>query len=68
MNTRDPNFSLPDIQSEPDLRELRIEAVGIKGVRYPMTIGAGAAGQATVASFARIARPAAVASRGEGAQ
>jgi GTP cyclohydrolase FolE2 len=51
MNTRDPNFSLPDIQSEPDLRELRIEAVGIKGVRYPMTIGAGAAGQATVASF-----------------
>ena len=51
MNTRDPNFSLPDIQSEPDLRELRIEAVGIKGVRYPMTIRAGAGEQATVASF-----------------
>jgi GTP cyclohydrolase FolE2 len=51
MNIRDPNFSLPDIQSQPDLRELRIEAVGIKGVRYPVTIRAGAGQQATVASF-----------------
>jgi MptA/FolE2 family GTP cyclohydrolase len=51
MNTRDPNFSLPDIQSEPDLRELRIDSVGIKGVRYPVTVRAGAGQQATVASF-----------------
>ncbi len=51
MNTRDPNFSLPDIQSLPDRRELRIEAVGIKDVRYPVTIRSGARQLATVASF-----------------
>ena len=51
MNTRDPNFSLPDIQSRPDQRELRIDAVGIKGVRYPVTIRSGGGQHATVASF-----------------
>jgi GTP cyclohydrolase I len=51
MNTRDPNIPLPDIQSLPDLRELRIDAVGIKGVRYPVTIRSGARQLATVAGF-----------------
>lgn len=51
MNTRDSNFPLPDIQSQPDQRALRIEAVGVKGVRYPVTIRSGAARLATVASF-----------------
>jgi GTP cyclohydrolase I len=51
MNTRDPKFSLPDIQSQPDQRELRIDAVGVKGVRYPVTIRSGARQLATVASF-----------------
>jgi GTP cyclohydrolase FolE2 len=32
---------LPDIQSRPDNRDLRIDAVGIKGVRYPIKIRSG---------------------------
>jgi GTP cyclohydrolase I len=51
MNTRDQNFHLPDIQSRPDQRELRIDAVGIKGMRYPVTIRSGANEQAIVATF-----------------
>jgi GTP cyclohydrolase I len=51
MNIRDPHFPLPDVQSEADQRELRIEAVGIKGVRYPVTIRSGAGQLATVGSF-----------------
>lgn len=38
MNARDKVFSLPDIQSQTDRRELRIDAVGVKDVRYPLTI------------------------------
>jgi GTP cyclohydrolase I len=38
MNTRDKNSFLPDIQSQVDRRDLRIDAVGIKDVRYPLTI------------------------------
>lgn len=38
MNTRDKNFSLPDIQSELDKRGISIGAVGIKDVRYPLSI------------------------------
>lgn len=51
MNTREKHLPLPDIQSEPDRRELRIDAVGIKDVRYPVTIGSGGAEQRTVATF-----------------
>jgi GTP cyclohydrolase I len=32
---------LPDMQSQPDTRDLRIDAVGIKGVRYPINIRSG---------------------------
>ena len=38
MNARDNTFLLPDIQSRPDQRDLRIQAVGIKDVHYPITI------------------------------
>lgn len=41
MNAPDRFLFLPDIQSQVDNRDLRIDAVGIKGVRYPMTIRAG---------------------------
>lgn len=51
MNARAPTIPLPDIQALPDLRELRIDAVGIKGVRYPVTVRSGARQLATVASF-----------------
>lgn len=38
MNARDKTFFLPDIQSQIDHRDLPINAVGIKDVRYPITI------------------------------
>lgn len=39
MNSRDPNLhSIPDVQSTPDTRRLSIQRVGVKGVRYPLTI------------------------------
>ena len=41
MNAPDRFLLLSDIQSQVDNRDLRIDAVGIKGVRYPMTIRAG---------------------------
>jgi GTP cyclohydrolase IB len=41
MNAPEKIVLLPDIQSRLDNRDLRIDAVGIKGVRYPITIRAG---------------------------
>lgn len=38
MNARDNTFFLPDIQSQADPRDLRIDAVGVKDVCYPITI------------------------------
>jgi MptA/FolE2 family GTP cyclohydrolase len=38
MNAPEKIGFLPDIQSERDERDVPIDAVGIKGVRYPMTI------------------------------
>lgn len=51
MNAPERIF-LPDIQSLPDARDMPIDAVGIKGVRYPMLIVSGGAQTPTVASFA----------------
>jgi GTP cyclohydrolase FolE2 len=43
---------IPDVQSHPDARELAIDRVGIRGLRYPMQFADGAsAPQATVARF-----------------
>jgi GTP cyclohydrolase IB len=42
---------LPDIQSRADDRALAIQAVGIRQLRYPVTIQAGGIGQATIATF-----------------
>ncbi len=44
MNTRDPNAmstemrnaGMPDVQRNPDRRELRIDRVGVKDLRYPL--------------------------------
>ncbi len=41
MNAPERIALLPDIQSQVDHRDLRIDAVGIQGIRYPMTIRAG---------------------------
>ena len=37
MNAPD-NFFLPDIQARADLRQLAIHKVGVKGLRYPLTL------------------------------
>jgi GTP cyclohydrolase IB len=43
---------LPDVQSRPDAREIAIDRVGIRGLRYPMQFADGASPpQPTVASF-----------------
>lgn len=47
MNSR----PLPDIQSQPDVRKIPIDTVGIKGLRYPITIGSSGRQQATVANW-----------------
>jgi GTP cyclohydrolase I len=43
--------ALTDVQSLPDQRGLRIDAVGIKGLRFPVQIREGASCQSTVATF-----------------
>jgi GTP cyclohydrolase FolE2 len=43
---------LPDVQSRADSRDLRIDAVGIKGVRCPITVRAGDRLVPTIATFA----------------
>ena len=50
MNAPEP-VSLPDIQARRDLRNIPINAVGIKGVRYPVTIQSGNDRAPTVATF-----------------
>lgn len=59
MNAPEP-VNLPDIQARPDPRNIPINAVGIKGVRYPVTIRSGNDCAPTVASFTMtVALPAA---------
>lgn len=39
MNTRDLGMSaIPDVQSTPDTRHIAIQRVGVKSVRYPLTV------------------------------
>jgi len=51
MNAPEKIALLPDIQSRLDNRDLRIDAVGVKGVRYPITIRAGKRLLPTIATF-----------------
>ncbi len=51
MNAIDKISLLPDIQSQVDVRNLKIDAVGVNGVRYPMTIRAGKSTVPTVATI-----------------
>ena len=51
MNALDRFLTLPDIQSRVDDRDVVIDAVGIKGVRYPMTIQGEKGLQATIATL-----------------
>jgi GTP cyclohydrolase FolE2 len=51
MNAPEKIAFLPDIQSEVDSRDLRIDAVGIKRVRYPITLQTGRRLLPTIATF-----------------
>ena len=44
-------IALQDVQSRRDLRNLRIDAVGVKGLCYPVTIQAGEGAVSTVATW-----------------
>jgi GTP cyclohydrolase IB len=44
-------FTLPDIQSQVDIRNIAIDGVGIKGVRYPITISVGTGSLPTIATL-----------------
>ena len=52
MNAPERLAVLPDIQSRVDDRNLRIDAVGIKDVRYPVAIRGGGGWQRTIATLA----------------
>lgn len=55
------HLPLPDIQAMADTRQLPIQAVGIKGIRYPLTIRSGAAEQPSIADWSlSVALPAEV--------
>lgn len=51
MNTAE-KIALGDVQSRPDSRNLRIDAVGVKGLRYPVTIHAARREVPAIATFA----------------
>jgi GTP cyclohydrolase I len=51
MNAPENISFLPDMQSQPDNRDLRIDAVGIKGVRYPIKIRSGKKLMPTIATL-----------------
>ncbi|MDN7177183.1 GTP cyclohydrolase FolE2 [Caballeronia sp. SEWSISQ10-4 2] len=38
MNQMNPAFAMPDVQSSLDVRQISIQRVGVKAVRYPLTI------------------------------
>lgn len=44
-------FVLHDVQSRPDNRNLRIDAVGVAGLRYPVVIESGVNAVPTIATF-----------------
>ncbi len=52
MNSRDLNLhTIPDVQSTVDTRRLSIQRVGVKGVRYPITIKTASGTQPSVGTW-----------------
>lgn len=52
MNSRDLNLTIiPDVQSAVDTRHLSIQRVGVKGVRYPITVKTAAGAQPTIGTW-----------------
>lgn len=61
MNVFTPTQLLPDVQAQADFREQGIDAVGIKGVRYPVVVQSGPRAVHTIASLSMtVALPAEV--------
>jgi len=42
---------MPDVQGEPDRRNLAIDRVGVRGLRYPVLVQANGQAQPSVAEF-----------------
>lgn len=51
MNAYTAAELLPDVQAQTDFREQRIDAVGVKSVRYPIAVNSGDRTFATIADF-----------------
>jgi GTP cyclohydrolase IB len=52
MNQMNPAFVMPDVQSNVDTRQIPIQRVGIRSVRYPLSLRtASGAVQATIGTF-----------------
>jgi GTP cyclohydrolase I len=51
MNSLTDALKIPDTQSEHDDRHLAIQRVGVKGVRYPLTLDVAGAAQTTAADW-----------------
>jgi GTP cyclohydrolase I len=52
MNSRDLNLTtIPDVQSSLDTRRLAIQRVGVKGVRYPITVKTSSGAQPSVGTW-----------------
>src|SRR5437899_3456043 len=51
MNTRDANLTIPDVNSPLDMRRISIQRVGVKGVRYPLTVKTSSGVQASVGTW-----------------
>lgn len=51
MNAYTAAELLPDVQAQTDFREQRIDAVGVKSVRYPISVNSGDRNFATIADF-----------------
>ena len=51
MNSPTDLKAIPDVQSTIDARNMPISRVGIKDVRFPLSIDLGAGAQATVARY-----------------
>ncbi len=51
MNDINPAFVMPDVQSSLDTRQIPIQRVGVRGVRYPLTLRTAQGVHPTVGTF-----------------
>ena len=51
MNDMNPAFVMPDVQSSHDTRQIPIQRVGVRGVRYPMSLQTPSGVQNTVGTY-----------------